>query len=81
VDDSDVAHLKVSFFWKFYGSYVVFDLGDNYEYDFVAGFNTDYLWLLAREPRISDNLRQRFVTQARSLGFDVDNLVWLEPTN
>jgi len=81
VDDSDVAHLKVSFFGPFYGSYVVFDLGGNYEYAFVAGFNTDYLWLLAREPRISDDLRQRFVTQARSLGFDVDNLVWLEPTN
>ena len=81
VGDSDVAHLKVSFFGPFYGSYVVFDLGGNYEYAFVAGFNTDYLWLLAREPRISDDLRQRFVTQARSLGFDVDNLVWLEPTN
>ena len=36
VGSSDVAHLKVSFFGPFYGSYIVFELGDDYEYAFVS---------------------------------------------
>ena len=50
VDSSTVAHLKVSFFGPFYGSYIVFELGENYEHAFVSGFNREYLWLLSRSP-------------------------------
>ena len=46
VSSDDVAHLKVSFFGPFYGTYAVFELADDYSHAFVAGFNTDYLWLL-----------------------------------
>lgn len=77
----DIAHLKVSFFGPFYGSYIVFELGENYDYAFVAGFNTDYLWLLARTPRVSETLRERFIARADSLGFDIDELIWLVPSN
>jgi len=71
------AHLKVSFFGPFYGSYIVFELDPDYQYAFVAGYNTDYLWLLAREPGISDELRGKFVSHAQSLGFETDDLIWL----
>lgn len=76
VGDEDVAHLKVSFFGPFYGSYVVFELDEDYQYAFVAGFNTDYLWLLAREPSVDESVRARFIERARALGFDVDALIW-----
>ena len=36
VEDSDTAYLKVSFFGPFYGSYIVFDLGKDYEYSLVT---------------------------------------------
>jgi Bacterial lipocalin len=78
VGADDTAHLKVSFFGPFYGSYVVFELGSNYDYAFVAGPTTDYLWLLAREPQVDDDLKQRFVTRASALGFDIDDLIWAE---
>jgi len=75
--DSDVGHLKVSFFGPFYGSYIVFELGDNYDYAFVSGFNTSYLWLLAREPLVSEVVKQRFIERATALGFDTGELIWL----
>ena len=78
VDDPSVAHLKVSFFGPFYGSYVVFELGADYDYAFVAGFNTDYLWLLARTPSISPELKQRFLARAEQLGFETESLIWLD---
>jgi apolipoprotein D and lipocalin family protein len=72
-----VAHLKVSFFGPFYGSYIVFGLGENYDYAFVSGFNRDYLWLLSRSPEISDTLRNEFLEIITDLGFAPDDLVWL----
>lgn len=90
VNEETEAYLKVSFFGPFYGSYVVFELGSDsdidsggagdkhdYEYAFVAGFNHDYLWLLARTPEVSDELRQTFTQRASSLGFDTDELIWV----
>ena len=77
VGDEGTAHLKVSFFGPFYGSYVVFELDPDYRYAFVAGYNTNYLWLLARETDISDEIRKAFIDRARALGFGVDDLVWL----
>ena len=76
VGSPDVAHLKVSFFGPFYGSYVVFELGDAYEYAFVAGYNTGYLWLLSRTPDVSEALQARFISRARELGFAADELIW-----
>lgn len=74
----DVAHLKVSFFGPFYGTYAVFELADDYSYAFVAGYNTDYLWLLAREPEIDPEVRDLFVTRSQQLGFDTSQLIWVK---
>ena len=77
VGDDGTAHLKVSFFGPFYGSYIVFELDPDYRYAFVAGYNTNYLWLLARETNVSEDIRKRFTDRAGDLGFAVDDLVWL----
>ena len=76
VADEGVAHLKVSFFGPFYGSYIVFELDPDYGYAYVSGFNTDYLWLLAREPVISEQVKKDFVARARELGFATEKLIW-----
>ena len=78
VGSPDVGHLKVSFFGPFYGSYIVFELGENYDYAFVSGFNRNYLWLLAREPQIDDELRSHFLDRIADLGFDRAELIWLD---
>lgn len=80
VGAADVAHLKVSFFGPFYGSYIVFELGEDYDYAFVSGFNRDYLWLLAREPQITSELRNHFIETMTALEFDPAELVWLDKT-
>ena len=74
---SDIAHLKVSFFGSFYGTYAVFELADDYSHAFVSGYNTDYLWLLAREPDVSAEVRQRFINESQALGFDTSKLIWV----
>ena len=78
VQSPDIAHLKVSFFGPFYGSYVVFELGEDYDYAFVSGFNRSYLWFLARTPEVSEALRAQFLQRITELGFDPDELIWLD---
>ena len=79
VESEDVGFLKVSFFGPFYGSYVVFELDQQgYQYAFISGWNTSYLWLLARTPTVSDEIMGRFVDQAAELGFDTDALIFVE---
>lgn len=79
VEDEQTAYLKVSFFGPFYASYIVFELDkEGYEYAFVSGFNRDYLWLLAREPQAPAGVRDLFIARAGELGFDTEELIWVE---
>ena len=79
VEEDDKGFLKVSFFGPFYGSYIVFELDqENYQYAFISGPNTSYLWLLAREPQIDAALLERFRSRATELGFDLSELIVVE---
>lgn len=79
VDQTDLGHLKVSFFGPFYGSYIVFELDrENYQYAFVSGPDTSYLWLLARTPNVEPEIVDKFVAKSKSMGFDTDKLIYVK---
>jgi apolipoprotein D and lipocalin family protein len=79
VRQPDEGYLKVSFFGPFYGTYVVFDLDhENYQYAFVAGPDTSYLWLLSRTHAVSEAVRARFIERARELDFNIDKLIFVK---
>ena len=76
VENKNEGYLKVSFFGPFYGSYVVFGLDQqDYQYSFVSGPDTSYLWLLARTPTVPDAVMQQFLTEAKKAGFDTNKLI------
>lgn len=76
VNSPDEAYLKVSFFGPFYGSYVVFGLDHkHYQYAFVSGPNTSYLWLLSRSPSLPAAVVDQFRERAGQLGFDTRKLI------
>lgn len=76
VKEDDKGYLKVSFFGPFYGSYVVFELDKaGYEYAFISGPDTSYLWLLSRKPEVSQEVMDLFMTRAEELGFKLDDLI------
>lgn len=76
VDSKNEGYLKVSFFGPFYGSYVVFGLDQqDYQYSFVSGPDTSYLWLLARTPTVPEAVMQQFLGEAKKAGFDTSKLI------
>jgi apolipoprotein D and lipocalin family protein len=80
VDEPSTGHLKVSFFGPFYSSYIIFELGEDYDYAFISGYNRDYLWLLSRQPQVDSATLERFKQVARDKGFAVDELILVDQT-
>ncbi|ANQ19343.1 lipocalin family protein [Vibrio natriegens] len=80
VDEPSTGHLKVSFFGPFYSSYIIFELGEDYDYAFISGYNRDYLWLLSRQPQVDSATLERFKQVARDKGFAVGELILVDQT-
>lgn len=78
VGDSNVGHLKVSFFGPFYASYVVFELDDQYTTAYITGYDRDYLWLMSRTPEVSDEVLDAFKARAEAEGFELGELIVVE---
>jgi apolipoprotein D and lipocalin family protein len=58
---------------------VIFDLDqEDYQYSFVSGPDTSYLWLLARTPQVPGEVLQRFIDRAAALGFETSSLILVE---
>lgn len=78
-DDPHTAHLRVSFFRPFYASYIVFELDhEGYQYALVTSSTRSYLWILAREPVLEDELLSSLLQTAREQGFDTDKLIFVD---
>ena len=77
--DRTVGRLKVTFFWPFYGGYNIISLdNENYSYALVCGPNRSYLWILAREKTLESEVVDELVKTSRDLGFNVDELIFVE---
>lgn len=75
VDAATRAKLEVSFFPPFWGDYWIVDLGRNYEYAVVGHPSRDYLWILAREPRMRSSVYRGIVERLRAQGYETKRLV------
>ncbi len=76
---SDEGYLKVSFFGPFYGSYIVFGLDqENYQYSLVCGPDKSYLWILARDPKMKDDIKKILTAKAEAAGFDTSKLIFID---
>lgn len=78
IETPDIGRLKVSFFGPFYGAYNILELAPDYSYSLVSGPNTSYLWILSRTPELPAPVTARLIERAASLGFPVDQLIYMK---
>jgi len=78
VTDENTARLKVSFFGPFYGGYNVIALDNEYKYALIAGSDLRYLWILARDTSIPENIKRDYLEIAQKLGYNISSLIWVE---
>ena len=74
----DKGALLVSFFGPFYGEYNILALDKEYTYALVAGKNTQYLWILSRSRDIPPSIQKKYLGIADELGFNTEELIWVE---
>lgn len=70
----DGSRLLVSFFPLIEGNYWILALDPDYEWVLVGAPGRDYLWILARSPRMEPALYDKIVAEAQGLGFEVGKL-------
>lgn len=76
--DADVGSLKVKVGAPFFTGYHVIALDqEGYRYAMVSGPSRDYLWILARDPSLPDDVKTRLVAEAKSKGFATDQLIYV----
>jgi apolipoprotein D and lipocalin family protein len=79
IGSPDVGRLKVSFFGPFYGSYNIMALDqEGYRWAMICGPDTDYLWILSREPTLPEGALERLLAPASERGFDTGKLIYVE---
>ena len=74
----DPSYLEVSFFLNFYSDYNILLLDQDYQYVLVGSRSPKYLWILSRQPSISDEVKDAMLTEAVRLGYDTSKLIWVD---
>ena len=79
VGPTDVASLKVTFFWPFSGAYHVIVLDrEGYNYAMVTSSSRSYLWILARQKRLDAAVQNDLLAKAKAWGFKTEELIFVE---
>jgi len=73
---NDEAKLLVSFFGPLYAGYNVVAIDNKYKYALVAGRNLNYLWILSREKKIPEKIKDEFLKKAEEIGYKTSKLLW-----
>lgn len=74
VPGSNNSKLKVRFFGPFAGDYWILDLDKDYRWVAVGHPNREYLWILARSPKIDSDTLTRIRTRLAAQGYDIGRL-------
>lgn len=67
-------HLKVSFFLFFYADYFIMDLDPEYRWALIGSESDKYLWILSRSPKMEEEVYEKILDKARSMGYDLSKL-------
>jgi apolipoprotein D and lipocalin family protein len=66
------AEWRIQPIWPLRFTYLVLDLGKEYDYTVIGVPNRKYIWIMAREPEMDESLYASLIEKARTLwGYDV----------
>jgi len=73
-DTQSNAEWGMQFIWPFKGDYRIIYLTEDYSITVIGRNKRDYVWLMAREPQLSDDRYQEAVKVIADAGYDVSLL-------
>lgn len=64
----------MQFIWPFKAEYVIAYVSDDYKHTIIARSARDYLWIMSRQPQISDSEYQQLVLRCEAMGYDISKI-------
>jgi apolipoprotein D and lipocalin family protein len=71
-DTDSNAEWGMQFIWPIKGDYRISFLSDDYRRTVISRNKRDYVWIMAREPHLSEAEYQQMLDHVRDLGYDLD---------
>ena len=65
----------MQFIWPIKSEFRIVELDDDYQNTIIARNARDYVWLMSRKPKISDDQYHHYVSKISEMGYDVTKLV------
>lgn len=73
-DQHSNAEWKVRPVWPLQFNYMIFDVAADYSYSLVGVPDRSYVWIMSRNPKMSEETYHKLVSRAEELGFDTSKL-------
>ncbi|MCY4044237.1 MAG: lipocalin family protein [Cellvibrionales bacterium] len=70
-----IGHFKASIFWPFYLSFILYEVDPDYQYAFLCSASGNEFWLLARTPRVSEQVINKFKESVSKRGYPLEQLL------
>ncbi|MGJ8664662.1 MAG: lipocalin family protein, partial [Marinicella sp.] len=69
-ENSSNAEWKMQFLWPFKSEYIIVYVDPNYQYTIIGRTKRDYLWIMARKPKISKHILEKLLQIATDEGYE-----------
>ena len=68
------AEWRMQFIWPFKLPFLIIDLADDYSYTVIGVPNRKYVWIMAREPQLSDETFSIITQKLAGIGYDISKI-------
>lgn len=68
------AEWRMQFIWPFKSPFLIIDLADDYSYTVIGVPNRKYVWIMAREPQLSDEIFSIITQKLAGIGYDISKI-------
>ena len=68
------AEWGMQFIWPIKADYRIVYLDSNYQYTVIGRSKRDYVWIMARNPEITEEMRSKLIQFVASIGYDINLL-------
>ncbi len=68
------AEWRMQFIWPFKMPFLIIDLDDDYQYTVIGYPSRKYVWIMAREPKLSDEVYESILSDLAEIGYDISQV-------
>ena len=64
----------MQFLWPFRSPFLIIDLDDDYSYTVIGIPSRKYVWIMAREHKMSERLYNKIISNLEKVGYDITQI-------